>query len=133
MEYQLKKQLSILVQLAKADNIFTDSEKNTIIKIGTEHGAEENEIRYLFDDHAIEDSMAPMTMYQKANFLIDIIMVLIADAEIHPKEEAFAKSVAKKLGFQEKVIDFMLEYNSVDREVIQDMMLPYLIEEPPAL
>jgi uncharacterized tellurite resistance protein B-like protein len=133
MEYQLKKQLSILIQLAKADDIFTEDEQKAIIRIGEKHGANENEIRYLFDDHGIEDSLAPMTMFQKSNFLLDIIMVLMADQEIHEKEEAFAKHIATCLGFQDKVVDFLLSYNNIDRDVAQEMMIPYLIEQPPAI
>lgn len=128
MDYEVKKQLNILIQLAKADNIFTDAEKAVIIKIGKEHGAEEPEVREMFDSKEISDSLAPMTLFHKSNFLLDMIMVLLADKEIHELEEKFSKKIAKNLGFKETVIDFLLEYNSLDRTVLIEMMIPYCIQ-----
>ncbi len=128
MEYRLKKQLSILVQLAKVDNVFTDSEKATILRIGKGYGIEESEIRLLFEDHEISDSLVPMTMFQKSNFLLDMVLVLLADKEIHEKEQSFAIQIAKKLGFKEKIIEFLIEYSSRDRDVLIEMMIPYLID-----
>ena len=44
MEYPLKKQLRLLVQLAMSDTIFTDSERDTIRHIGVERGATQEEV-----------------------------------------------------------------------------------------
>ena len=128
IDYRVKKQLHILIQLAKADNVFSEAEKEAIRKIGLENGADKKEIEKMFDSSDISDSLAPMTLYQKSNFLLDMIMVLLADKEIHEKEENFSKVIATKLGFKESVIDFLLEYNSLDRSVLMEMMIPYCIQ-----
>lgn len=132
MDYLVKKQIHILVQLAKADNVFTDAEKAAILKIGLDKGAAKEDIEAMYDSTEILDSLAPMTLFQKSNFLLDMMMVLLADKEIHEMEESFSKKIATKLGFKDSVIDFLLEYNSLDRSVLIEMMIPYLIPEQTA-
>jgi hypothetical protein len=127
MEYRIKKQISILIQLAKIDNVFTDAEKTAILKIGAKYGVDESEVKQLFDSEEMSDSLAPMTLYQKANFLIDMILVLLADKEIHEKEEGFTKMICRRLGFNDAVVDFLIEYNTVDRAELVEMMLPYTV------
>ncbi|MFY0687276.1 MAG: TerB family tellurite resistance protein [Cyclobacteriaceae bacterium] len=127
MEYELKKQLNLLIQLAKSDNYFSDSEKETILRIGKEHGAEKAEVEILFESNEIKESLAPMTLTAKMDFLLDCIVVLMADAHIEEAEEKFAKQTACKLGFKEEVITFLINYQGMDKDTIKDLMVPYLI------
>ena len=129
MDYQVKKQLHILIQLAKSDEEFTDLEKKAILKIGKERGGRESEINEIMENPNMNESLAPMTLTQKMDFLLDSISVVIADEKINPAEEKFAQQIAKKLGFRTSVVDFLIEYQSMDRKVLKDMMVPYLIQD----
>ncbi len=129
MDYLLKKQLHILIQLAMADNVFTDSEKETIVKIGRERGAAESEVDTIIEKPNLKESLMPMTLTQKMNFLLDSVMVVLADKKINPAEERFVRQIAKKLGFKEEVVNFLIEYQSMDRKVLKDLMIPYLIQD----
>ena len=129
MDYLLKKQLHILIQLAMSDNVFTDSEKKTIIKIGKEHGGTESEIEKIIAKPNLKESLAPMTLTQKMDFLLDSMMVVLADEKINPAENKFVRQIAKKLGFKDDVVSFLIEYQSMDRKVVKDLMIPYLIQD----
>ncbi len=129
MEYQIRKQLNILIQLAKSDKVFTDSEKKAILKIGRDRGCKESEVMELMEHPNMKDSLAPMTLSQKMDFILDTISVVIADEKINIEEENFAKQIAKKLGFRDHVINFLIEYQSMDRKALKDLMVPYLIQD----
>ena len=129
MDYQVKKQINILIQLAMSDREFTDSEKDVIVKIGRAKGCLESEIRRLIDLPDIQEALAPMTLTQKMDFLLDSVAVVLADDKISDEEEAFARQIATKVGFREEVIKFLIEYQTMDRKVLKDMMIPYLVQD----
>lgn len=118
-----------MIQLAMSDNVFTDSEKNTIIKIGKEHGGLESEIKEIIAKPNLKESLVPMTLIQKMDFLLDSILVVMADEKINPAEDRFVRQIAMKLGFKEEVVSFLIEYQSMDRKVQKDMMVPYLVQD----
>jgi uncharacterized tellurite resistance protein B-like protein len=126
MDYQKKKQLHILVQLALADNNFTESEKNAIRRIGLSYDIAEDEIESIISNPEMQESLAPMEVSQKMDFLIDSMAVLLADKEIHESEDRFIRSLASKLGFKDPVITFLMEYHTMERHPLKDMMLKYL-------
>lgn len=126
MDYLKKKQLHILVQLAKADDNFTDSEKNAIRRIGKTYLVEETEVEQIIQHPVIQEILAPMELIQKMDFLIDSMAVLLADNEIHESEDRFIRSLASKLGFKDPVITFLMEYHTMERKPLKDMMLKYI-------
>lgn len=126
MDDLVRKQLHVLVQLAGTDDTFDESEKKVIIRIGKEKGAMQSEIEEIITAPNLKEGLAPMDLTQKIDFILDTIAVIIADKKINPEEEKFAYRIVQKLGFREKVIDFLLEYQSMDRKVLKDMMIPYL-------
>lgn len=127
MDNQKKKQLQVLVQLALADNNFTDSEKQAIRNIGSSYHLAEAEVEKIISHPNSNENLAPMPISEKMDFLIDSMGVLLADKEIHETEDRFIRSLAAKLGFQEKVITFLMEYHTMDRVPLKDMMIKYLI------
>lgn len=124
MEKIIKDQLAILIQLAHADEEFTEIEKNTIRKIGLEKGVPSLEIELLFQDHNFTDKPT-FTQAQKTDVLLEMLTVLLSDEHIHPNEERFAQSMASKLGFKPTVINFLVDYHNMDTKVLREMVLPY--------
>ena len=129
MDHLLQKKLHTLVQLAMSDNKFTDSEREIIVRIGKEHGALESEIDKIIANPKLKESIAPMTLIQKMDFLLDNILVVIADEKINPAEDKFVRQIAKKMAFKEEVVSFLIEYQSMDRKVLKDMMIPYIEQD----
>jgi uncharacterized tellurite resistance protein B-like protein len=124
MEKIIKEQLAILIQLAYADEEFTDIERNTILKIGIEKGVPALEIELLFQDHKFTN-LATFTKEQKTDVLLSMLTVLLSDTHIHPSEEKFAQSMAEKLGFKPSVINFLVDYHNMDTKVLREMVMPY--------
>lgn len=126
LDFQKKKQLSILVQIAKVDEEFADSEKELIRKIGAKYGAEDAELEEIFESPSISESLAPMNVTDKMNFMMDCILVVLADNVVTTSEQYFASQMAERLGFNPEVVLFLIENKDANREEMQDKMLSFL-------
>jgi uncharacterized tellurite resistance protein B-like protein len=127
METLLKQQIQVLVQLALVDREFDEAEKAAITKIGLENGGNQQEIDGLLNHSHVVETFEPMTDEQRMNFMIDCIMVVIADDKINPQEDQFVKNLADKLGFKKEVVTFLIEYQTMDRHILRDLMKSYLL------
>lgn len=126
LDFQKKKQLGILVKIAMVDEQFAEVEKEAIKKISQSYGASPKELEEIFKAPHINESLAPMGVSEKIDFMIDCMLVILADDMVTASEEAFAITMAKRMGFKKEVISFLIDKKSVDRSLIKDQMLPYL-------
>ena len=69
-----------------------------------------------------------MNLVQKADLLLDSVLVVMADRRIEDDEAFFVRQLARKLGFREEVVTFLIEYQTMDRSVLHELMIPYLIQ-----
>lgn len=127
LDFQKKKQLSILVQIAKVDEEFADSERATIERIGKKYGATSTELEDIFNSASITESLAPMTVTEKMDFMMDCILVVIADSVVTTSEEYFARQMAEKLGFNQDVVAFLIKNKDASREEMKELMISYLV------
>ncbi|MEQ8583618.1 MAG: hypothetical protein RIC30_18855 [Marinoscillum sp.] len=128
LDFQKKKQLSILVKIAMVDEDFADAEKEVIRKISQKYGATEEELAEIFNSPATAESLAPMTLIDKMDFMMDCILVVIADDMVTSSEEYFARQMATRLGFNQDVVAFLIKNKDVSREEMRELMLPYLVK-----
>ncbi|WP_258103818.1 hypothetical protein [Marinoscillum sp. MHG1-6] len=127
LDYEKKKQLSILVNIAMVDEEFADSERAAIMKIGRNYGASDEEIHSIFNSHDFQDSLAPMTVIDKMEFIMDCMLVILADNVVTKAEEAFALGMAKKLGFRKETIGFLIENKDIGRSEMKELLIPYMV------
>jgi uncharacterized tellurite resistance protein B-like protein len=127
IDFQKKKQLSILVNIAMVDEQFADLEKEAIRKISSSYGATDEEMEQVFSSPRINESLAPMSVTDKMDFMMDCMLVILADNLVTTSEEAFAIMVAKKLGFKMEIIQFLIDNKDADRTEIKNRMLAYLV------
>ncbi|RED99407.1 TerB family tellurite resistance protein [Marinoscillum furvescens] len=127
LDFQKKKQLGILVKIAMVDDEFADEERATIAKISSRYGATPQELEEIINSPTINESLAPMTMVEKMNFMMDCMLVILADNMVTSSEEYFARQIAGKLGFRQEVIAFLIENKEVERDQMRELMIPYLI------
>jgi uncharacterized tellurite resistance protein B-like protein len=127
IDFQKKKQLSILVNIAMVDEQFADLEKEAIRKISRSYGATDEEMEQVFSSPRINESLAPMSVTDKMDFMMDCMLVILADNLVTTSEEAFAIMVAKKLGFKMEIIQFLIDNKDADRTEIKNRMLAYLV------
>jgi len=126
MDYQKKKQLGILVKIAMVDEEFAEEEKAVIAKISKKYGASEQELEELFNSPPINQSLAPMKVIEKMDFMMDCILVVLADHLVTNSEQSFSRQIASNLGFKEEVVPFLIDHKDVSRQEMYDLMLPYL-------
>ncbi|MFY0600217.1 MAG: hypothetical protein JXR03_11140 [Cyclobacteriaceae bacterium] len=125
LDYQKKKQLGILIKIATVDEEFADSEKNVIEKIAKRYGASADEIDQLFESYDFSESLAPMLVVDKMDFMMDCMLVILADNVVTISEESFALTMATKLGFKHEVIPFLIKNKDTSREEMKDLLISY--------
>lgn len=129
LDYQKKKQLGILVKIALVDEDFADEERAMIAKISETYGADQEEMEEIYHSSGINDSLAPMSVIDKMNFMMDCMLVVLADHVVTNSEQAFTRQMAINLGFNEDVVPFLIETKSLERKEMYDRLLPYLVQQ----
>lgn len=128
LDFQKKKQLGILVKIAMVDEDFADAEKAVIEKISKTYGATDQELEEIISSPSINESLAPMSITEKMDFMMDCILVVLADDLVANSEEYFARQMAGNLGFKQEVVAFLIAHKDTSREEMRELMLPYLIQ-----
>lgn len=129
LDFQKKKQLSILVKIAMVDEEFAEQEKNVIQKISQKYGASDAELQEIFNSPSLSYSLAPMTIMDKMDFMMDCMLVILADDIVTSSEEYFARQIAQTLGFNPEVVPFLTKNKGINRAKMKELMLPYLINK----
>ncbi|MEQ8472663.1 MAG: hypothetical protein RIC35_15835 [Marinoscillum sp.] len=128
LDFQKKKQLGILVKIAMVDEEFADAEKAVIKKISKTYGATDQELEEIISSPSINESLAPMSITEKMDFMMDCILVVLADDLVANSEEYFARQMAGNMGFKQEVVAFLVTHKDTSREEMRELMLPYLIQ-----
>ena len=106
-------QLKTLVQLAVADNLMVDSEKNMIMAVGTANKVPKEEIQEIIDaglsSKEKQDQLdySSLSFDDKFEYLYNIIQLMKIDHQVFLTEIRYCESVAEKLGFGKKVVSKM--------------------------
>tara|TARA_Y100001972_G_scaffold119404_1_gene160688 strand:- start:5969 stop:6358 length:390 start_codon:yes stop_codon:yes gene_type:complete len=127
LDFQKKKQLSIMVKIAMVDEDFADEEKAVIKKISKRYGATDQEIEDIFNSPPTTESLTPMTVNDKMDFMMDCILVILADQVVTSSEDYFAKHIATSLGFKTEVVPYLIEHKDASREEMKESMIPFLV------
>ena len=126
LDFQKKKQLGILVKIAMVDEQFAELEKEAIKKISKSYGATAAELDEIFKSPHINEGLAPMSVSEKIEFMLDCMLVILADDMVTVSEKAFAITMAKRMGFKKEVVSYLIDNKSVDQSLIKDRLLPFL-------
>lgn len=126
LDFQKKKQLSILIQIARVDEDFPAEERAMIEKIGNRYGATQAEMDELFANSSISESLQPMSLTEKMDFMMDCILVVIADDVVTVSEEYFVRQMAARLGFRQNVVHFLIENKDATRQQMYDAMTGFV-------
>lgn len=126
MDYILRKQISLLVELALSDNKFDAKEKAYLLKFATSKGATNAEVVRMINNPTPSGSLEMLSVVQKMDLLINCGMVVTADGVIEPEERNYLIEVAKKMGFKEAVVDYLLEnVRELDDAELKEGLLPF--------
>jgi len=94
-----------LVSLILADGKVTKSELKVLSVIAVNAGISESEITRIFSTPESISFIPPETRKEKIEQLYDMVLVMMADGEIHDDEIALCRSTAKLLGIENKILD----------------------------
>jgi len=104
----IKKQLNILIQLAKIDGNYDHQEKSYIEEFGKKFNISRSELEEIERNSAYFVGINVFTMDEKIELLYNAIHLAKVDKRILPNEIVYCQEIASKLGFKRSVIDAIL-------------------------
>lgn len=106
----IKKQLSVLIQLAKIDLNYDQPEKAFISEFGRTYNLSRNEIEEIERNPVPLENIDSFTPEEKFKLLYSVVRLAKVDRKILPNEIIYCQEIAAKLGFKRKVISALLPY-----------------------
>lgn len=106
----IKKQLSVLIQLAKIDRNYDQPEKAFINEFGRTYNISRNELEEIERNPVPLENISDFTDEEKFKVLYNVIRLAKVDRKILPNEIVYCQDIAAKLGFKRKVISAILPY-----------------------
>lgn len=129
MDIVTRKQINILIQLAKADNELAASEKKMIYRIAEEKGFPKHEVTNLMKNTEPVGSLGALSEDQKFEYLFNAIALMKVDKKISSSELLFCQDIAIRMGFQKDVVNMMAreidEINGVSKSTLKEKALGY--------
>lgn len=107
---QNKARFNHLIEVAMADGIIQDSEKQILHRLGRKMGLTEPEIDNLIETAKKSEFIPPYEFSKRFEQLHDIIKMVLADGIIDNSEMRLAKGLAVIYGFDDKEIPDLLEF-----------------------
>jgi len=120
MDIVTKKQLNILIQLAEADKHFAKVEREMIFKIAKDRNFSEEAVNELIKNPEPIGTLGALSNEQKFQYLTACIELIFVDQKLFESELIFCRGIAIKLGFNKKVVDFLVkERHSISRDELK--------------
>jgi len=112
-----------LVQIAMADEVFTEQEKDALYNIGHKIGFSDPEVDIMIKESSKKTGFVPpYELYKRFERMYDIMKMVLSDGIIDEKESRLANNLAEKYGFTENEIPDLLGHiiegirNGLDEE-----------------
>lgn len=94
--------------VAAADGHLEDEERDLIFNIASRHGVTREELIRILQRPESISFTPPATLAGQIELLMDMVMVMMVDGEIDEREYRLCKTMARRLGFRQEVIDAMI-------------------------
>jgi uncharacterized tellurite resistance protein B-like protein len=120
-----KSHLKNLINLAKADGVITDTEKDYILKAGEKHGFKLTELESMIQETSNEEIKIPANDTERFDQIFDLVQMMLADGSIDDNEMDFCIVMAEKLGFRKAIVGILVRKISIglttglDKETIK--------------
>ena len=120
-----KSHLKNLINLAKADGVITDTEKDYILKAGEKHGFKLTELESMIQEISNEEIKIPANDTERFDQIFDLVQMMLADGSIDDNEMDFCIVMAEKLGFRKAIVGILVRKISIglttglDKETIK--------------
>lgn len=104
----IKKQLSVLIQLAKIDLNYDQPEKKFIYDFGRKYNISRSEIEEIERNPVYIDRTNTFSNEERIRILYSVVRLAKVDRKILPNEIVYCQDIATKLGFKRSIIDALL-------------------------
>ena len=98
-----------LVAIAYSDGYLEEHEKQFLSERAVEYGLNQKEIQNLFEMAEQLQFIVPQNEEEKEEQLSDAVYMAMIDGEVHEKEYALCLTIAEKLDFRKKDLDYVIE------------------------
>jgi len=109
MDIVTRQKLNVLIQLAKADHDFAVEEREFIKQVAARHKFPEEELEDLMEKEESIESLGALSNEKKREYLVDSILLIMADGKIEPQEITFCQNIAVKLGYHKDIVPEVLK------------------------
>ena len=130
-QVNIKKQLNILIQLAKIDGDYDQREKKFIHDFGKTYNLDRSTIKEIENNPEYFVDVNTFSLDQQIEVLYNAIYLAKVDRRILPNEIIYCQEIASRLGFRKKVVEFMLPLvtnkvlDEVNYTAIRRKLAPY--------
>src|SRR6266704_2949954 len=108
-----KSHLKNLINLAKADGVVSDTEKEYIYKVGEKHGFKSAELDSMILESTNEEVRIPSNDSERFDQIFDLVQMMLADGSIEDSEMDFCINMAEKLGFRKAIVGILVRKISI--------------------
>jgi uncharacterized membrane protein YebE (DUF533 family) len=130
MEFDRKRELNVLINLAAIDGKIEEREVKLIHSIGKANGLSADEIDQFIRKPEPIAELSAMTNDEKFEHLYYMIQMMRMDGKVFKTEIAFCENIAEKLGYRKGVIMELAAYIFSDPSITTDRkMLRQLAEK----
>jgi uncharacterized membrane protein YebE (DUF533 family) len=130
MEFDRKRELNVLINLAAIDGKIEEREVKLIHSIGKANGLSADEIDQFIRKPEPIGELSAMTNDEKFEHLYYMIQMMRMDGKVFKTEIAFCENIAEKLGYRKGVIMELAAYIFSDPSITADReMLRQLAEK----
>jgi len=117
----IEEQISLLVQISKADQFVAEAESEMIHRIGKTAGLTKEEVENIIDNPKKVSNLSSLPSDEKFNYIFNTIQLMKVDKRIHQKEIAFCENLAMKLGYKPGVVGELSQYIFSDPNTVTDL------------
>jgi uncharacterized tellurite resistance protein B-like protein len=98
-----------LFLLGKSDQNLSEKEIDIITQIAKQHGLKYQDVNYILSHSSEIPFSMPDSLTERLAALYDLVLLMVADLEIHPNEKAFCIDIAIKYEFNPQIVDELIE------------------------
>ena len=114
MDIVTRKQINILIRLAKADKKITREERKMIFDLASEKKFPKKIVEDLFENQEPIGTLGALSANQKFEYLYNAICLMKVDREITQSELIFCEDIAIRMGFRKDVVKMLSEQVEIE-------------------
>ena len=118
MDFVTKKELIVLIEVAKSDKNFDEAERDLIYKIASQKNVSKLEVDDLLTNTEPIGSLGALSSSQKFSYLVNATRLVKADGKILDSEILFCEGLAINMGLKKNIINLFIDYDGLDEDAL---------------